>query len=110
MITRLRFKNWRSLRDVTIDNLTPITVFIGANSSGKTNILDSLYFLRDAIGLNLPIAWNQRSFPDDYRTLGVDSSESLEIEFSFRPDNSQKMLNYIYGEKGQSHASVFYEK
>jgi AAA15 family ATPase/GTPase len=49
MITRLRFKNWRSLKDVTIENLTPITVFIGENASGKTNIVDGLRFLRDTI-------------------------------------------------------------
>ncbi|MCX6049788.1 MAG: AAA family ATPase [Chloroflexi bacterium] len=47
MLTHLRLKNWRSLRDVEIADLTPITVFIGANSSGKTNILDALYFLRN---------------------------------------------------------------
>jgi predicted ATPase len=52
MLTELRFKNWRSLRDVTIE-LTPITVFIGANSSGKTNILDALYFLRYAMDNDL---------------------------------------------------------
>jgi len=46
MLTQLKFKNWRSLKDETIDFTTPITVFIGANSSGKTNILDALYFLR----------------------------------------------------------------
>jgi len=46
MLKQLRFKNWRSLRDVTID-LSPITVFIGANSSGKTNIVDALKFRRD---------------------------------------------------------------
>lgn len=49
LITRLSFKNWRSLRDVTIDNLTPITVFIGTNSSGKTNILDGIRFYRDIL-------------------------------------------------------------
>ncbi len=48
MLTQLRFKNWRSLRDVTIENLQPINVFIGVNASGKTNILDALYFLRHA--------------------------------------------------------------
>jgi AAA15 family ATPase/GTPase len=41
MLTRMTFKNWRSLRDVTID-FTSITLFIGANSSGKTNILGVL--------------------------------------------------------------------
>ena len=47
MLKQLRFKNWRNLRDVTID-LSPITVLIGANSSGKTNIFDGLKFMRDA--------------------------------------------------------------
>ncbi|MCU0464858.1 MAG: AAA family ATPase [Anaerolineae bacterium] len=46
MLKQLRFKNWRSLRDVTID-LSPLTVFIGANSSGKTNIIDGIKFMRD---------------------------------------------------------------
>jgi len=44
MLTHLKFKNWRSLRDVEINDLTPITVFIGANSSGKTNIIEALRF------------------------------------------------------------------
>ena len=48
MITKLRFQNWRSLQDVTIENLTPLTVFIGANSSGKSNIVDGIKFLREA--------------------------------------------------------------
>lgn len=47
MLKRLHIQNWRSLRDVVIDELTPITVFIGANSSGKTNIMDALRFVRD---------------------------------------------------------------
>lgn len=49
MLTRLRFKNWRSLKDVEIDDLQPINVFIGANSSGKTNIVDALRFWRDCL-------------------------------------------------------------
>jgi predicted ATPase len=49
MITRLHFKNWRSLKDAEINFTTPITVFIGANSSGKTNILDGLLFLKDDV-------------------------------------------------------------
>ncbi|MFN8418233.1 MAG: AAA family ATPase [Anaerolineae bacterium] len=49
MLTSLRFKNWRSLAEQTI-NFTPITVLIGANSAlTKSNIIDALYFLREAI-------------------------------------------------------------
>ncbi len=41
MITRLRIKNLKALRDVEVQ-LTPIHVLIGPNDSGKTSILDAL--------------------------------------------------------------------
>jgi predicted ATPase len=46
MLKRLKLTNWRSLRDVSID-FAPLTVFIGANASGKTNIIEALGVLRD---------------------------------------------------------------
>ncbi|MFP4324099.1 MAG: AAA family ATPase [Anaerolineales bacterium] len=49
MITSLQFQNWRSLRAVRIENLGPLTVFIGANASGKSNIFDALHFLREGV-------------------------------------------------------------
>lgn len=48
MLKHLKFKNWRSLKDVEIDDLQPINVFIGTNSSGKTNIVEGIQFYRDA--------------------------------------------------------------
>ncbi len=94
MLTRLRFKNWRSLRDVTIDNLTPITVFVGANSSGKTNILDALHFVRYAIDkgvIEAVYAW--RGF-DKIHTVGAGAEEDTKIEFSFFPESTQPLLTY----------------
>jgi AAA15 family ATPase/GTPase len=40
MITRFRVRNYKALRDVTLD-LTPIHVLIGPNDSGKTSILEA---------------------------------------------------------------------
>jgi len=97
MLTRLRFKNWRSLRDVTIDNLTPITVFVGANSSGKTNILDALHFMRYAIDkgvIEAVYAW--RGF-DKIHTLGAGPDEDTKLEFTFTPDTSHLPLTYALG-------------
>jgi len=44
MLTHLRIQGFRCLQDTATD-LTPITVFIGPNDSGKSSILDSLYAL-----------------------------------------------------------------
>lgn len=41
LIEKVRIKNFRSLKDVEI-NLSPITVLVGANNSGKTTFLKAL--------------------------------------------------------------------
>lgn len=76
MLTRLRFKNWRSLKDVTIEGLTPLTVFIGANSSGKTNIIDGLAFMRDLVNFRVQeaVRGNRRN---KARTLGTTDEDLL---------------------------------
>jgi predicted ATPase len=44
MITRLEIDGFKSLRDFAVE-LEPLTVFIGPNSAGKSNILDALALL-----------------------------------------------------------------
>ena len=44
----LRTKNYRSLRDVVVD-LSDMNLFIGANGSGKSAILDALRFLHEGV-------------------------------------------------------------
>ncbi len=44
----LKVKNYRSLRDVSIE-LEDFNLFIGANATGKSTILDTLRFLHEAV-------------------------------------------------------------
>lgn len=62
MITQLRVKNFKSLRDV---NLTfgPLTALVGPNMGGKSNIVDAFYFIYQLLfpqagidGLNYALA------------------------------------------------------
>ena len=45
MITKLRLKNWKSFKDSTL-YIDPLTILIGINASGKSNVLDALDFLK----------------------------------------------------------------
>ncbi len=85
MLKRIHIQNWRSLRDVVIEDLTPITVFIGANSSGKTNIMDALRFLRDSEVRGLESAvyelGYQRILTD---TLKPESERSVTLDFTYQ--------------------------
>ena len=49
MLTRLRLQNFKSWKDTGDIHLKPITVFFGANSSGKTSLLQSLLLLRQTV-------------------------------------------------------------
>jgi predicted ATPase len=48
MIHRVRVKNFRSIRDVTVE-LSPVTVLVGRSGAGKSNFVDSIRFLRDLL-------------------------------------------------------------
>lgn len=54
-IRRLVVENYRSLGQIDI-TLEPLSVLVGANGAGKTNLLDALRFLRDAVTRTLEVA------------------------------------------------------
>jgi predicted ATPase len=86
MLTRLRFKNWRSLHDVEIKDLTPITVFIGANSSGKTNIIDALRFHRDSYLKGILRVVSETGYTR-ILTNALENSADVELEFTYKLDD-----------------------
>jgi len=94
MISRLRLKNWRSFRDVTIDDLQPINVFIGANSSGKSNLIDALYFTRDSLSKAVVSAVYNRGGAAKILTMGIPMNEPVEIEFNFMLQDFGKPIRY----------------
>lgn len=55
LITHLHIESFKCLRDVTIE-LSPLTVLMGANDSGKSSILDAIRLLGRTTGEALPSA------------------------------------------------------
>jgi predicted ATPase len=58
-ITKLRVKNFRSIRDVELD-LGLLTMLVGQNASGKSNLMDVLRFVSDAVRRDLDFAVTRR--------------------------------------------------
>lgn len=43
MISKVEIRNFRCLKDLKIDRITPITILTGKNSAGKSSVLEALY-------------------------------------------------------------------
>ena len=59
-IVRIRLRNFKAFQDVTLDNIKPYTVFVGANGSGKSTLFDVFGFLRDCLRENVRPALAKR--------------------------------------------------
>ena len=65
-IQHLAIYNYRVLREIEIDPLPPLSVFIGANGTGKSTLFDVFAFLKDALAGDVHSATAKRG---GYREL-----------------------------------------
>lgn len=98
LITRLKLKNWRNFRDVDVA-LAPRTFLIGANASGKSNLLDVFRFLRTVAqteGGGLQKALKERGGMSKLRSLHArkDPEISIYVEVSESPDDETPAWSY----------------
>ena len=98
MITRLRVRNFKSLREIDLP-LGPLNVFVGPNMAGKSNILDVLEFLyqvffpeANAQGISYALA--QRGGPSEVLWKGgEDKLISIRLK---GVDDDEPGTNYKY--------------
>jgi predicted ATPase len=92
IIERLTVRNYRVLKDVTFDKLTPLTVLFGPNGSGKSTVFDVFAFLHEAFTTNLRRAWDRRNRIAEIRTRGAKGP--IEFELKYREDRRSRLVTY----------------
>ena len=65
-ITRVILKNYKSIAACDV-HLGPLTFLVGRNGSGKSNFLDALRFVADALNTSLDHAIRDRGGINDVR-------------------------------------------
>ena len=86
-ITRVVLKNYKSIAACDV-RLQPLTFLVGRNGAGKSNFLDSLRFVADALNLSLDHAIRDRGSISDVLRRSRDHPNhfSIRLEFSLPGD------------------------
>ncbi len=99
-----RIKNYRSLADVTFgrvkhnqgEELPGLTCLIGANGSGKSNVLDALGFISDTLKEGVEAACDKphRGGFRKLRTQG--QSGAMEFHLYYREADAERPITYVF--------------
>ena len=120
-LERLRLKNFKMFREVLLEDIPPLAVFVGVNGSGKTTLFDAFDFVRDSlhpktmdVGIDAALtaqssmSLGKRGGFRAVRTRGED--EPIEIEMTFRADlgGAARPISYLLriGEDGEQKACI----
>ena len=81
-LTRVLLRNYKSIGLCDV-RLGPITYLVGANGSGKSNFLDALHLVRDALAGSLDNALNERGGLPEVRrrSSGHPTNFGIRLEF-----------------------------
>jgi predicted ATPase len=102
-IEGFRVRNYRALRDITLgklstdqrgEPLTPFTVVIGKNGTGKSTLFDAFGFIADCLSTDVEAACDtkHRGGFERMRSLGV--QEPLQFEIYYREGPKERPITY----------------
>ena len=103
-ITRVVLKNYKSIAACDV-RLGPLTFLVGRNGSGKSNFLDALRFVADALNSSLDHAVRDRGGINDVRrrSRGHPNHFSIRLEFALPGGSTGHYAFRIGTRREQSH-------
>ena len=90
-LAKLVIHHYKSLVDVELDNIQPVTILVGCNGVGKSNVVDVLRFLHDALGKGLDHAVSIRGGIGLIRQYSSNKPYQVTLEFCFVDDKNPEV-------------------
>ena len=106
-ITRISIKNYRVFRDAKFEGLSPLSVVIGANGTGKSTLFDIFSFLKDALAGNVHSATAKRGGFSELKSRG--GHGPIEIEVSYVGSSGQALFYSLWLTEDKGRTVVKFE-
>jgi predicted ATPase len=95
-IESIAIKNFRTFRDVRLENIPKLCVLVGANGCGKSTFFKVFSFLNDALAMNVTKAVTKHGGWKDLVSRGHDREPiSLELKFRLPILGKERLVTYI---------------
>lgn len=96
-LKRVVLRNYKSIAHCDV-KLSPLTYLVGANGAGKSNFLDALHLVRDALSGSLENAMNERGGFSEVRrrSSGHPTHFSIQLEFTL-PGGDDSKYSFTVG-------------
>lgn len=91
-IESLAIKNYKVFRDVQVNDIPNMAVFLGKNGVGKTTFFDVFGFLHDCLLGNVKIAMQKRGGFSEVRSR--DQEGDIYFKIQFRPNLDEPLITY----------------
>ncbi len=88
----LRIHNYRVFREVRVENIPQMAVFVGQNGTGKTTFFDVFGFLHDCLNSNVRSALAKRGGFNE--VISRDQTGDMEFEIKFRASADEPIITY----------------
>ncbi|HRJ53154.1 MAG TPA: AAA family ATPase [Candidatus Thiothrix moscowensis] len=103
MIQGIRIKNFKGLKDVTLgklwnaqdaDPLTPMTVVIGKNGTGKSSLFDAFGFLADCLRMGVEEACDMRGRGGYEKIHSQGKGGGISFEIYYKQDGKARPITF----------------
>jgi predicted ATPase len=99
LIESLRVKNFKSLQDITLNNIPQLAVFVGRNGTGKTTLFRVFAFLKNCLQNNVRSALNTEGGRLGYSEVITRGHENesiqFEIQFFLTLNDRPRLVTYL---------------
>src|SRR5665647_1880271 len=92
-IQNIKIKNYKVLKDVNIENIPQMAVFLGMNGSGKSTLFDVFGFLHDCLITNVKTALSKRGGFKE--VISREQNGNIEFEIKFITATDEPLITYV---------------